>query len=167
MAMNKPMRSQSGRWFRRGGNIVVVLGNWPAAEEREVSIARAKPFWQRAIHPRIDVDAQRALISMEASGNPSDVRDATVLLNAIAVTDNAAIVGPVYGIYKQDQGVPAQYFRSKGTNWWTALEGRKSTYECIMPRSMMIVVRKNLSQEELKVELRMAALTVRTGSLCR
>jgi hypothetical protein len=108
------------------------------------------------IHPRIDVDAQRALISMERSGNPTQVADALFLLGMVEA-------GPLFGIFKPDQQVPALLVRSKGGNWWEIIRpGTCGRFLCHSTGRVILVIAKNLTREDLISCLGQAATFMRT-----
>ncbi|MFP5287624.1 MAG: hypothetical protein ACLGI9_17950, partial [Thermoanaerobaculia bacterium] len=95
------------------------------------------------IDPRIDVDAQRALISMASSSNLARINAA---FNILALVKD----GTLAGIYKPDQRVPALLVRSRGGNWWETIRpGTNSRLLCHSLGRALLVFRKNLSREEL------------------
>jgi hypothetical protein len=108
-------------------------------------------FPRDVIDPRIDVDAQRALISMASSSNISEINDAFTILELVKT-------GRILGIYKPDQKVPALMARRYGLGWWQLLEtGENSALWCHPDRldaGPVFVFRKNLSRQLLVQELR-------------
>jgi len=104
------------------------------------------------INDRIDVSAQRVLISMARSASPIDVLRASLLLQLVKT--NA-----IAGIYQQNQRVPATL--APRTRWWDLLaEGQNSNAAChskLRGRGPVVFFRKNLPQPLLLVELRTIA----------
>lgn len=95
------------------------------------------------IDPRIDVDAQRALMSMAASSNLAQV---TAAFNILALVK----AGSLGGIHKPDQRVPALLVRSRGGNWWETIRpGTNARLLCQSIGRSLLVFRKNLSRQEL------------------
>jgi len=123
------------------------------------------------INPRVDVDAQRALIAMSRSANPADRADAALLLTLLRAR-------LLCGIYKEDQEVPAKLARLHGSNWWQTIrpgtnarlacddwaargQRHRGERECA---GTLLIVRRQLSREQLVAVLRAAAARQRTGA---
>ncbi|HEV2148439.1 MAG TPA: hypothetical protein VGR37_13640 [Longimicrobiaceae bacterium] len=108
-------RAESGRWYRRGGAIVVPLdgGRAPRAPGPQREVAATGPGG--VIDSRIDVHAQYALLRM-AKGAPAARGDGAGMLAAVKA-------GRLAGIYKEDQQVPAVRARALGMGWWQLVPG--------------------------------------------
>ncbi|NJM45839.1 MAG: hypothetical protein HC860_06400 [Alkalinema sp. RU_4_3] len=102
------------------------------------------------IDPRIDVSAQRALMTM-LNSNPID--------RAIALrTVSSVKSGNVTGLYQQDQKVPALLARRMNTSWWLLLGNSNSDMFCepaTMSAPFTFVFRRNLNQQLLIQEIRL------------
>jgi hypothetical protein len=154
----KPSAVRSGRWIRRGKNILILSASQPSSGEVEGEVTGPRPIDVNIfINPRIDVDAQRALMEMARSPNPSVRADAMGVLTMI---DS----GFLFGIFKPDQEVPARLERSRGGNWWTMIRpGRQARLLCHSPGKALMVFRKNLTRAELIRVLRLLAARERRG----
>jgi hypothetical protein len=154
----KSPAARSGRWIRRGKNIVILSASRPSSGEVEGEVGGPSPINVNIfINPRIDVDAQRALMEMARSSNLRDRTDAMAVLTMI---DS----GFLFGIFKPDQEVPAKLIRSKGGNWWTIIRpGFNSKLLCHGPGRALLVFRKNLSRAVLIQVLRALAAFERRG----
>lgn len=104
--------SRSGRWFRQGRNIVVLLSDSVTVDDDESQ--EDLQFPRDVIDSRIDVDAQRALISMAGSTDSATINDAFDVLDLVKT-------GRLGGIYKENQRVPALLAQKRGTGWWQLL----------------------------------------------
>lgn len=120
----------------RSGTSSGELGELPGVEH----------FDRLVIDSRIDVDAQRALISMAHSANPAQN---TAALDVLFLVRNERLLG----IHKPDQQVPALIARQYGMGWWQLLApGETFTLICDprQPRSGPdLVFRKGLTKPEL------------------
>jgi hypothetical protein len=142
----------SGRWKRRNHVIVLDLGRGQATEEQEIVGEVPKDFGRRVIHPRIDVDAQRALIAMANRGDP----DAEFLLMLVHR-------GALYGLFKPDQREPAMLIRKFCGNWWEYIApGARGRLLCHSVGRIMLVFRKNLTREDLIALLKELAAAFRS-----
>lgn len=137
-----PRQMFRGRPWREAEGMFEINEEVPASDLQ---------FPRDVIDPRIDVDAQRALISMASSRNISEINDAFTILELVKT-------GRVLGIYKPDQKVPALMARRYGIGWWQLLEtGENSALWCHPDRpdaGPVFVFRKNLSRQLLVQELR-------------
>ena len=138
--------AQSGRWFRRGNSLVVMLGRAGSGEQSELELD-GDPYMSLVINPNIDVKAQRALIRM--LNTPADRTAATTIIDWINRNQ-------LKGIYQPDQEVPAKAARARGDNWWTILGGRRALVFCAgtRPPRPILIFRKNLDQASLIAVLR-------------
>jgi hypothetical protein len=154
----KPSAARSGRWIRHGKNIVILSAGQPSSGDVEGEVTGPSPINVNIfIHPRIDVDAQRALMEMARSPNLSVRADAMAVLTMI---DS----GFLFGIFKPDQEVPARLIRSRGGDWWTMIRpGSRARLLCHSPGKALMVFRKNLSRAEIIALLRTLAATERSG----
>jgi hypothetical protein len=144
---NRPVAGQRGRWVRRGSTIILLPPGAPVSrggEEGEVPTGAS--FTKSVIDPRIDVDAQRALISMSNSGDPAQMTAASEIVRLVKTQG-------LLGIYKPDQREPALLARRRGMSWWELLQpGEDAMLWCDPARKQlgpMLVFRKDISREQL------------------
>jgi len=110
-------------------------------------------FPRDAIDPRIDVDAQRALISMASGSDAGAINDAFNVLELVKT-------GRLGGIYKEDQRVPALLAQKRGIGWWQLFEGfgdfpwRFLCDRANPQKPPIVVLRRNLDRQRLIVALR-------------
>jgi hypothetical protein len=104
--------SQSGRWFRQGRNIVLLLDNKTHSGDSEIYEVSTGgiPSRKDLIDPRIDFHAQEALYRM-FKGDPG-VRAAAAQIFA------AVKSGQLGGIYAENQLIPATRAQRMGLGWW-------------------------------------------------
>lgn len=148
ISAHRPARGgQGGRWVRRGSTIILLPPGAPGSrggEEGEVPAGAS--FTGSVIDPRIDVDAQRALITMSRSGDPAQMAAASEVLGMVKSQT-------LLGIYKPDQREPALLARRRGIFWWNLLQpGEDAILWCDPARRQlgpMLVFRKDISREQL------------------
>lgn len=100
-------------------------------------------YTRRVINSSIDVKAQRALISMLNSGNPTMVMAAESIIDWVELKR-------LRGVYQPDQKVPALAARDRGENWWEMLKGKNARVFCASPASLPILIfRKDIDQASL------------------
>ncbi|HEX8392227.1 MAG TPA: hypothetical protein VF665_07740 [Longimicrobium sp.] len=99
--------TQSGRWVRRGGRITL----FPADDGGMQGELGGPLSTNAAIHPRIDVHAQYALVRMSK---------ADAAWRAAALGMLGAVKANQLGIYKVDQQVPALRAKTLG-GWWNVI----------------------------------------------
>ena len=134
---------RSGRWFRRGRNIILILGGSRSGEEGELEFGFEDPYLKRVINPNIDVKAQKALIQMLKSGNVSDTVAAQTIIDWVDFSQ-------LQGVFQPDQKVPALAARSIGIPWYEMLKGRRAKVFCDLTSSIPILIfRKDLDQSSL------------------
>ena len=163
-------RGQSGQWFRRGGNVVLVLGGSNPGKQGELEFGFESPYQKRVINSNIDVKAQKALLQMLNSGVQSDVVAAETLIDWVEL-------GFLAGIFQPDQYVPAQAAKNRG-GWWTMLTGgKRARVFCERPTSLPVLIfRKDLDRESLISIFRsvvrrdasttLAACSISAGAFC-
>ncbi len=161
-------QGQSGRWFRRGNNIVLVLGGSGSEEEGELEDGSTDPYLSRLINPNIDVKAQRALTQMLKSGNTPDIVVARRIIDWVEL-------GQLEGIFQPDQQVPALAARTRGESWYEMLKGRRARVFCSLSSSIPILIfQKDITQVSLISVFRnlvrrdriFAACGITTGRFC-
>jgi hypothetical protein len=136
-----PSAVRSGRWFRRGANIIVVPEG-PSrrgivhASEREIIGEEAEMSRtltaQELIDPRIDVHAQKSLLRLSKSGTAEQI-DALEMFQAVKS-------GTLAGIYIENQQVPAQRARQLGLGWWELIPAGKDSALIREPGSPPLIV---------------------------
>jgi hypothetical protein len=123
--------SRSGRWFRRGRNIVIDLGGPDRQGEVQEEISGEIGSPNEVIDPRIDVHAQYAILRL--SKNPATAGVAAAMLAAVKS-------GQLGGIFKEDQLVPAQIARRGGLGWWQLIPQGDDAARVFEPGKPSIIV---------------------------
>src|SRR5215218_2166831 len=138
-------KSRSGRWFRRGGNIVIEFGGRAPSGEREFQeeISEEISSPNAVIDPRIDVHAQFAI--QRLSRNPATARDAAAMLATVKS-------GEIGGIYKEDQKVPALLARKFGLGWWQILSPGDDAALVIDPDPPILVFRDKVRSNPARLD---------------
>jgi hypothetical protein len=147
--------NRSGRWVRQGRNVVVLLDAGAPPGDRE--LYEVPPgdlqFPRDVIDSRIDVDAQRALISMASSRDLATINDAFDVLELVKT-------GRLGGIYKENQRVPALLAQKRGIGWWQLFDQFGDfpwRFLCDSENRQappIVVFRRNLDRQRLILALR-------------
>lgn len=153
--LESPDIARSGRWVRRGHNIVVLLnvGAKPGDGELYEVPPGGLQFPRDVIDSRIDVDAQRALISMASSQDVATIKDAFEVLEFVKT-------GRLGGIFKEDQRVPALRAQKAGIGWWQLFDGfGNATWRLLCEHGKpqappIFVFRRKLNRQSLILALR-------------
>ena len=123
--------SRTGRWVRRGRNIVVLLDDKAQPGDSKVYEVSAGgiPSRRELIHPRIDFYAQEALYRI-FQGDPGAREDAAQMLAAVKT-------GQLAGIYIVNQGVPAMRAQKMKLGWWQVIPKGEDAILLLDPANMM------------------------------
>jgi len=101
------------------------------------------------IDPRIDVSAQRALMTM-LNSSPTDRAIASMIISEVKS-------GGLRGLYQEDQQVPAMIARSVNKGWWQLLSPGQNSRAIgdLSINPCTFVFRRNLTRLLLIQELRL------------
>lgn len=147
MRGNFGQHTESGRWIRRGGQIVVLpaggggMDSPPgAALQGEVGGSARDYTVCDFIDPRIDVAAQYALAAMMK--HPFERGVARGMFAALHG-------GRLGGIYQEDQRVPALRAQRQGTGWWTLIPAglRSACVRGSVGEPPIVVFRRSLAKD--------------------
>ena len=148
------MQASEGRWVRRGGRVVIV----PGAEGVEGETGPIPATG--AIHPRIDVDVQRALVRL-SKGDAHSREAAHGLLGAVKS-------GALAGIYAEDQQAPALRARALKTSWWTLIpRGEDGDLVFHAREAPLLAIRNAARKDAARLDRVLRMLWARVQSLSR
>jgi len=155
--------TRSGRWFRRGRNIVLLLDDKTQPGDGEIyeePTGGTIPSRKDLIDPRVDVDVQRALLNQwiqKISIRPYDVIDPRIDVGAQKAILRMAKAGPrirvdavgmlgavksgyLAGIFGDDLRLAAQLAARLGTVRWKLVPAGRDAAFVTVPESRPVIV---------------------------
>lgn len=122
-------RPASGTWYRRGGRIVVDLGE--TSEKWELAEEMGRITSRRVRRPDIHVDAQRSLLRIART--PEGNQEVLDILKWMEL-------GLLGGIHHQNQPVASRLARSLGPEPWSSLRAGEDAVFLFPRRGKAILV---------------------------